>query len=281
MWWRLSPAAFFAASERALTGKEPPSAGEPKLEPRDVFASFDRQTLVVFVSATVLLVVFEYWGLPSWFRGSSLHDTVADALGSGYRPYYDLLPYQYWGVSSLLIRVLMPVLVITLVLHQHPRDWGFRVRGQWHQLRPYAIALIFMVPVVYLVSALGSFQATYPFYDFAAEGGWHFWGYHLFYALQFLGLEVFFRGFLLFGLYRRLGFYAIPVMVIPYTMIHFGKPMPETFAAIIAGFVLGYLALKSRSVLWGFAVHWGVAITMDLVVIGREFGFDRIIDVVF
>jgi membrane protease YdiL (CAAX protease family) len=92
---------------------------------------------------------------------------------------------------------------------------------------------------------------------------------------------VFFRGFLLFGLYRRLGYYAIPVMVIPYTMIHFGKPVPETFAAIIAGFVLGYLALKSRSVLWGWAVHWGVAITMDLMVIGREIGFGELRRVLF
>jgi membrane protease YdiL (CAAX protease family) len=254
---------------------------EPILAPRDAFTAIDRRSLVVFVSATVLLIVFNYWGLPGWFQSSALHGTVADALGQGYRPYFSLLPYQYWGVSSLVIRVLIPVLIIVFVLREHPRDWGFRVRGQWHQLRPYAVALVFMVPIVYLVSALDSFQATYPFYDQAVEGGWHFWGYHLFYGLQFLGLEVFFRGFLLFGLYARLGFYAIPVMVIPYTMIHFGKPVPETFAAIVAGFVLGYLALKSKSVLWGFAIHWGVAITMDLMVIGREIGFGELGRVLF
>jgi membrane protease YdiL (CAAX protease family) len=248
---------------------------------RQALAGVDRRSLVVFVSATVLLVVFEYWGLPGWFQTSTLHGSIADGLGPGYRQYFSLLPYQYWGVSSLVIRVLIPVLIIVLVLREHPRDWGFRVRGQWHQLRPYAVALAFMIPVVYLVSALDSFQAKYPFYDLASQGGWHFWGYHLFYGLQFLGLEVFFRGFLLFGLYARLGYYAIPVMVIPYTMIHFGKPVPETFAAIIAGFVLGYLALKSKSVLWGFAVHWGVAITMDLMVIGREIGFSELGRVLF
>ena len=70
-------------------------------------------------------------------------------------------------------------------------------------------------------------------------------------------------------------------MVIPYTMIHFGKPAPETFAAILAGFILGYLALKSRSFLWGWMLHWGVAITMDLLVIGREFGFANIGRVIF
>ena len=99
--------------------------------------------------------------------------------------------------------------------------------------------------------------------------------------MQFLGLEAFFRGFLVFGLYPRLGVYAVPVMVIPYTMIHFGKPAPETFAAVIAGFILGYLALKSRSFLWGWMLHWGVAITMDLLVIGREFGFGNIRRIIF
>ena len=251
------------------------------LRPRDAFSAIDRRSLIVFVAATVLLVVFEYWGLPARFSGSTLHRSVADALGAGYRPYFSLLPYQFWGVSSLVIRVAAPVLVIVMVLREHPKDWGFRVRGQWHQLRPYAIAMVVMVPLVYAASALPAFQAKYPFYEMAADGGWHFWGYHLFYGLQFLGLEVFFRGFLLFGLFRRIGYYAIPVMVIPYTMIHFGKPVLETFAAIIAGFVLGYLALKSRSVLWGFALHWGVAITMDLMVIGRDIGFAELGRVLF
>jgi membrane protease YdiL (CAAX protease family) len=65
----------------------------------------------------------------------------------------------------------------------------------------------------------------------------------------------------------------VPVMVIPYVMIHFGKPMPETFAAIVAGTLLGYLALRSRSFLWGALLHWSVAITMDAFVIGREIGW--------
>ena len=62
-------------------------------------------------------------------------------------------------------------------------------------------------------------------------------------------------------------------MVIPYVMIHFGKPYPETFAAIVAGVLLGWMALRSRSFLWGAALHWAVAITMDTLVIGREIGF--------
>jgi membrane protease YdiL (CAAX protease family) len=235
----------------------------------------------VLLSAVVLLVVFEYWGLPSSFALTGLHFDVADALGEGYRPYFDLLPYQYWGISSLLIRVLIPLAIVLWVLRESPRDWGWRVPMRWRHLWPYVVFLGVMIPVLFAASALGSFQAKYPFYEAAVAGGWHFWGFQLFYGLQFLGVEAFFRGYLLFGLFPRLGYYAIGVMVIPYVMIHFGKPMPETFAAIVAGTALGYLALRSRSFVWGAALHWTVAITMDLTVIGREIGYGEMLERVF
>jgi membrane protease YdiL (CAAX protease family) len=241
----------------------------------------ERRTMTVLVASVVLLVVFEYWGLPSRFEGTALHDRVADLLGDGYRPYYGLLPYQYWALSSLLIRVLAPLAIIVWVLRESPRDWGFRLTGQWRHIRPYVLFLAAMLPVLAWASTLGSFQAKYPFYDDAAMGGWHFWGYQLAYGLQFLGVEAFFRGFMVFGLERRLGWYAIPVMVIPYTMIHFGKPAPEAFAAIVAGFLLGWMALRSRSFVWGAALHWSVAITMDVLVIGRDIGFGPMIEAVF
>ena len=233
----------------------------------------DRRTLVVFGAAIVLLVVFEYWGLPSRLAGSSLHTSLIDALGDGYSQYADLLPYQYWGVSSLILRVLIPAAIVVWVLREPLRDWGWRVHVSWPDIRPYVLFVAGMVPVLVWVSTFSSFQAKYPFYDDAVMGGWHFWGFQLFYGLQFLGVEAFFRGFMLFGLERRLGWYAIPIMVIPYVMIHFGKPAPETFAAIIAGVLLGWMALRTRSFLWGVALHWSVAITMDALVMGREMGF--------
>ena len=237
--------------------------------------------MIVFLTAIVLLIVFEYWGLPGSIRGTALHTRIGDALGAGYEPYFDLIPYQYWGISSIVIRVLAPLAIIVVALRESPRHWGWRLVTGWPHIRPYAFFLALMLPVIWLASFLGSFQAKYPFYDGAVGGGWHFWGFQLFYGLQFLGVEAFFRGFMLFGLERRLGWYAIGVMVIPYTMIHFGKPAPETFAAILAGIALGYLALRSRSFLYGAALHWAVAITMDVMVLGRELGFARALDLVF
>ena len=84
------------------------------------------------------------------------------------------------------------------------------------------------------------------------------------YFVQFFALEFFFRGFMLHGTKQQFGYYSVFVMTIPYCMIHYGKPLPETIAAIVAGIVLGTLSLKSRSIWLGVAIHYSVAITMDL-----------------
>lgn len=241
--------------------------------------ALSRRDVIIYVSAVVLLVLFEYYALPGRFARTMWPDRLVGWLGS--EEYRVLLGFQWWGVASLVLRMLVPALIILFVLRERPGDFGFRLHGQWGQLRPYVIAFALMVPIVWLVSFLGSFQAKYPLYDLAGLGGWHFWGFHLFYGMQFLGLEAFFRGYLLFGLYPRLGNHAIAVMMIPYVMIHFGKPLPETLAAIVAGFALGYLALKSKSFLWGWMLHWSVALTMDYMALGRELGFGNVWKVLF
>ncbi len=61
-----------------------------------------------------------------------------------------------------------------------------------------------------------------------------------------------------------MGSHAIWAMMVPYCMIHFGKPWPETVAAIVAGLALGTLALRYRSIWAGFLVHVSVAVSMDV-----------------
>jgi membrane protease YdiL (CAAX protease family) len=56
-------------------------------------------------------------------------------------------------------------------------------------------------------------------------------------------------------------------MMIPYVMIHFDKPILEVFAAIIAGIVLGTLAMRTRSIWAGFLIHVSVALAMDIAAI--------------
>jgi membrane protease YdiL (CAAX protease family) len=48
-------------------------------------------------------------------------------------------------------------------------------------------------------------------------------------------------------------------------MVHFQKTAAESVGSIVAGLLLGYLAMRSRSLWGGVLVHWCVAIEMDLM----------------
>ena len=137
--------------------------------------------------------------------------------------------------------------------------------GSW----VYVVMYLGIAGPVLWASTRPSFQHTYPFYH--VEPGAPFWprmiAWELLYALQFISLEFFFRGFLLHGCRRRFGVYAIFAMAIPYCMIHYHKPVLETFGAITAGVILGYMSLRTRSIWLGAALHIAVAWTMDAAAI--------------
>ncbi|MBT8212509.1 MAG: CPBP family intramembrane metalloprotease [Acidimicrobiia bacterium] len=229
-----------------------------------------RRIVVVLTTGVLLLTVFYYFGRPAFYNTSGLPDWFEARIGGRLAEYPGVLAYAYWGVTSIVLRVLVPLGIVVWVIGARPAEFGFRIRGVMVHAWPYLAAYVAMVPVLLWASSLDTFESYYPFYRQAAEGGLAFWVYESGYALQFLGVEAFFRGFLLFGLAPVVGRWpAIAVMVVPYTMIHFGKPMPEAFAAIVAGFLLGWLALRSRSFVPGVFLHVAVAVTMDLLVIWR------------
>jgi membrane protease YdiL (CAAX protease family) len=72
------------------------------------------------------------------------------------------------------------------------------------------------------------------------------------------------------ALRRAMGAGAIFVMAVPYCMIHFGKPYLEANGAIVAGVVLGSLAMRTRSIYAGFMVHITVAFCMDFLALYKR-----------
>jgi membrane protease YdiL (CAAX protease family) len=241
----------------------------PRVEP-DTSRDADREAAIVLLSATALLVVFAYWGRPGFYASSGLMEWARDTLGGPLVEHPGVGGYLWWGITSLVLRVLVPVGVIVWLLRGRPTDYGFRLRGIAPHLPAYGLFYLAMLPVLVWASSLSSFREFYPFYERAAEGGAGYWLYSFGYALQFVGLEAFFRGFLTFGLLRRFGLLAVPIMTVPYTMIHFTKPMPEAIAAIGAGLILGYMAVRSKSFVPGAFLHISVAITMDVLVLWRS-----------
>jgi uncharacterized protein len=218
----------------------------------------DRKVMVITVVTALCLAMNKY--MPDYF--SLIHFSGNDQLS-------DL---ANWVFILCTFYFLVPALVIKLLFKQDLSTYGLQWKGAFKDYWIYIVMLCVMVPLVAFFSTTQSFQSKYPFYDLASgEKLWpYFWIWEALYFLQFVALEFFFRGFMVHGLKHRFGYYSVFVMTIPYCMIHFGKPLPETIAAIAAGIVLGTLSLKSRSILLGVAIHYSVGLLMDLAALWQK-----------
>jgi len=264
---RAQPAAvegppFVGRLARLLVSREPPADATP----------VDRHTTVVLVAATLLLIVFQYFGKPEAARGTALGAALEPLAVAWFGAHPDIVPFAWWAFTSFVLRVAVPLGLVMFVLRERPADYGWRWRGQLVHAPLYAGLYVAMLPLLLWAATLPSFQLKYPFYQGAAEGGGIFWTYEAMYGIQFLGVENFFRGFLTFALFRRFGYNALLIMAVPYVMVHFNKPLPEVFGAFGAAIVLGSLALRTGSCVPGVFLHWAIGVTMDLLAIAKSLG---------
>jgi uncharacterized protein len=240
----------------------------------------DWRPLVVLLVSAVILTLLEYWGsravyyeqAPKFFPyadGYAFRELGVAAFGTKYQR---LGEYVFWSGFRVAAFFVLPALVVVLMPGERLRDYGLSTVGFFRHLWIYGVLFLIVLPAVIAVSFTTAFANHYPFYKpwqspfFPRPVEWSdLIAWELMYAAQFFSLEFFFRGFMLQALKRSMGAYAIFVMVVPYCMIHFGKPMPETLGAIAAGLALGTLALRTGSIWAGFLIHVSVAWTMDLL----------------
>ena len=148
---------------------------------------------------------------------------------------------------------------------------GIGLTGRGFTPGPYFGLLLLLVPLVALASTQHDFLAVYPkagqlaFLDVYARPSWPWKAlYEVCYGLDFLGIELFFRGLLVIGLVRYAGGDAILPMAAFYCTIHFGKPMAECISAFSGGLALGVVAYRTRTIYGGLIVHLGLAWLMEL-----------------
>ncbi len=214
---------------------------------------FDARVLAILMIATGAMIVQDY-----------MDKVYADVFPDDGSRYWELGGFAWWAVWRVIGYVIIP-LVGLACMRVRIRDFHVSLRGLGRHLWIYGAMFVAILPIVLIASRTDAFRATYPFYALANRSSTDLWIWELCYAVQFVALEFFFRGFLLHGLRRAFGSNAIFVMMLPYCMIHFTKPLPETIGAIIAGLVLGTLALRTRSIWGGVMIHIAVAVTMDLL----------------
>ncbi len=156
--------------------------------------------------------------------------------------------------------------------------WDRNRQEGWYGLQrkkflvgPYLLLLAAMLPFIIWASFQPDFQATYPIYvSNAATGeatGLGQWGntllFQLAYGLDFLTVELLFRGALIIGMTRLMGKEALLPMVAVYCALHFGKPVGEAISSIFGGYILGVIALYGRHIWGGVIIHVGIALSME------------------
>lgn len=179
--------------------------------------------------------------------------------------YFELWHLAYWALIKVVAYLVIPSLAIAVHPKLSFRQIGLSTEGLLSHLMIYTALFVPVLIAVVLVSFSAEFTEYYPFYENSMRSTFDFWIWEVLYIAQFFALEFFFRGFMLQPTRKSMGAAGIVAMMVPYVMIHYGKPLPECLAAVLAGTILGTLALKTRSIWAGFFLHVSVALSMDIV----------------
>ncbi|MBX2916417.1 MAG: CPBP family intramembrane metalloprotease [Cyclobacteriaceae bacterium] len=220
-----------------------------------------------------------YWQKRSFWL-LSLFGLLVLSVDRGFPYLHDLVSFldqKYNGYSWLFrtgnhamgfVIVLVPLLIFNKTLDPSRSSlYGLTQAGT---IKPYIYLLAMLAPIILLASFHPSFSNYYPIYkttNVAELWGWPSYLpaliFEFLYGLDFLNVELLFRGFFVIGLAQVLGKDAILPMVTIYCYLHFGKPMGETISSVFGGYILGTIALYTRSVWGGVFVHVGVAWLME------------------
>jgi uncharacterized protein len=222
------------------------------------------QVAVICVTACLALGLVQFVGSEQTFL------QVFPPGPRGFDPYW-VLRYKTWWVAIIAASYLaLPAIVMAGMPGKRLQDCNLSLAGFRRHFWIYVGLYGAVLPVIWLVSLTPEFYTFYPMYPQAGRSWFDLLCWEGLYAGQFIALEFFFRGFLVGGLSRFMGALAVPVCVMPYLMIHFTKPWPEAAGSVVAGFVLGWLAWKTKSIWGGVCVHCAVASTMDLLALAHK-----------
>jgi len=183
------------------------------------FLKSNRNEIIIVVAATLFFTLDKYHAIgPEWLSG-----------------------FLYYAV--------FPVLVILVILRKNPLDFGLRpgsprIWGFWVLVICLAAAVILYV---------SSFSTTLQ--DYYRQDDFNLLVYFLTSCVSLFAWEFIYRGFLLFGLREKFREGSILVQMIPFALLHLGKPELETVSTIFTGILFGYVAYRGKSFWPAFIIH--------------------------
>lgn len=217
----------------------------------------DSKVVFIFVSVAVITFLSIAIGSPSFYYDHFGRDKFDSRI--------------YWFLADGIIMFFIPVILIKYVLKENLKDYGFTLGDKKFGIATSLLFLAVMMIVVLIVSGSKDFLAAYPQGGKrVSESAGNFVLYETSILIYMLGWEFFWRGFMLFGLKPKFGYYSVFIQMIPFFILHKGKPELELFASIFAGIILGLQALRSGSFIYCWILHWLVMIAIDSLSILRS-----------
>lgn len=212
----------------------------------------DRRVAAVCCAGALVALLDNYQGSNGFFR---------EVRWGGAPP---LAADVYWFGASFVLWFVLPL--AGLVLARQPlREYGVGLGDARAGAGVAAALLAVMLPVIFVASRSPAFYTQYPMSVSARAGGRTLLVYELFQVGYFVGWEFLWRGLFVNGLGRRVGAAnAILLSMVPFAVMHAGKPEAEALGSIPAGIALGMLAWRTRSFWWGALLHVAAAASMDL-----------------
>jgi len=232
---------------------------ETPIDFKTLFQQRDPESSFILFVVPIVLTVWVYFGKQADF----------DQLFKGFhgrwnQDFYSTI-YEY--MTAFLLMFWVPYFVIRMVFKKRLSEFGFRMGDKRYGFRFVVIALPVLLWAAYVGTSSSAIQAEYPLSKSTMGHLPLFVTVEIFYLIYYLSWEFLFRGFMLFGLEKKFGVLtAILIQTIPSAIVHIGKPASESFGAIFAGLVFGYLAIRTRSILYPFLLHAIVGIGTDVFV---------------
>ncbi|MCW8812838.1 MAG: CPBP family intramembrane metalloprotease [Ignavibacteriaceae bacterium] len=223
-----------------------------------IVREMDRKVIIIFLSVAVLQTISWYFTSRNFFRINFFPSLQND-------PAVYLYEYLYWFLGDFITLFILSTLIIKFIFKENLNDYGLKFGDYKIGLILSLIFFIIMLPFVWFFSATPDFVVKYP-HLLSARTNWdEFIIYESALLVYMFGWEFIWRGFMLFGLEKKFGYYSVLIQMIPFVILHNGKPIPETFGAIAGGIALGILAFRTRSIYYCVITHMGVMLSIDLI----------------
>lgn len=220
--------------------------------------TLDKKVVIIFLSVALLQTVSWYVTSRKFFR-TNLFEQYQ------FHPQVYLIEYLYWFIGDFITFFVLPLFIVHFFFKEKTSSYGLQIGDYRVGFKISFIFILVMLPIIWVASASNSFANVYPHLSSARQSWMIFLIYELGLFVYMIAWEFIWRGYMLFGLYEKFGYYSIFIQMIPFVILHNGKPMVETLGSILAGLALGFLALRTKSIFYCVLAHMSVMFSIDLI----------------